>query len=61
DVETVIVNGWVLMERRRLLTVDEADVLALAQREADALLDRGLARDALALPPEFWTGTRYSG
>ncbi len=59
DVETVIVNGWVLMERRRLLTVDEADVLALAQREADALLDRGLARDALALPAEFWTGTRY--
>lgn len=59
DVETVIVNGWVLMERRRLLTVDEAAVLALAQREADALLDRGAAREALDLPAGFWTGARY--
>jgi 5-methylthioadenosine/S-adenosylhomocysteine deaminase len=59
DVETVIVNGFVLMEQGRVLTVDEGRVLDLAQREAEALLERGAARDALALPPDFWTGTRY--
>ncbi len=59
DVETVIVNGFVLMEQGRVLTVDEGRVLDLAQREAEALLERGTARDALALPPDFWTGTRY--
>lgn len=61
DVETVIVDGRVLLDGRRVLTVDEGAVLALAQREAGALLDRGGARDTLALPPEFWTGTRYAG
>ena len=59
DVETVIVNGFVLMEDGRVLTVEEGRVLDLAQREAEALLERGTARDALDLPPDFWTGTRY--
>lgn len=60
DVETVIVNGWVLMEERRLLTVDEGRVLRLAQHEAEALLERGAATEALALPLGFWTATRYT-
>lgn len=61
DVETAIVNGWVLMENRRVLSVDEGRVLALAQAEADVLLARGGARDALDLPPGFWTATHYTG
>jgi len=35
DVETTIVNGKVLMENRRLLTLDEAQVLAEARRMAE--------------------------
>lgn len=59
DVETVIVDGRVLMEGRCILTVDEGTVLAGAEREAWALLDRGDARDALELPAGFWTGLHY--
>ena len=35
DVETTIVNGKVLMENRRVLTLDEGKVLAEARRLAD--------------------------
>ena len=35
DVETTIVNGKVLMENRRVLTLDEGKVLAEARRMAD--------------------------
>ncbi len=59
DVDTVLVDGKVLMEGRRVLAVDESAVLAGAEREAFALLDRADARHALDLPAHFWTGTRY--
>ena len=45
DVETVIVDGKILLERRRVLTVDEPDVLDLAGEEALKLIERaGLQR-----------------
>lgn len=59
DVDTVLVDGQVLMEGRRVQTVDETAVLAGAEREAFALLDRAGARAALDLPAHFWTGLRY--
>jgi cytosine/adenosine deaminase-related metal-dependent hydrolase len=59
DVEIAIVDGRVLLEDRRVLTVDVPAVLAGAEREARAALERAGATDALALPPTFWTGTRY--
>lgn len=40
EVETVIVDGRVVMENRRVLTVDEPSLLVQAQRAADSLLDR---------------------
>jgi len=40
EVETVIVDGRVVMEGRRILTVDERPVLGEAQRAADDLLAR---------------------
>jgi cytosine/adenosine deaminase-related metal-dependent hydrolase len=40
DVETVIVAGRVVMEDRRVLTVDEGAALAAAEREARAIVER---------------------
>ncbi len=47
DVETVIVDGRILMEERRLLTVDVARVLVEAQRIAERLVAELPYRDAL--------------
>jgi 5-methylthioadenosine/S-adenosylhomocysteine deaminase len=45
DVETTIVNGRVLMENGRVLTLDESTVLAEARRLADDVR-RAVARPA---------------
>jgi cytosine/adenosine deaminase-related metal-dependent hydrolase len=45
DVETVVVGGRIVMEGRRVLTVDEPAALDLAQREGEAIVARaGLDR-----------------
>jgi cytosine/adenosine deaminase-related metal-dependent hydrolase len=45
DVETVVVDGRVVMEGRAVLSIDQAGVLDLAQAEAAKLIDRaGLQR-----------------
>ena len=45
DVETVVVDGRVVMEQRKVLAVDEASVLDRAQEEATKLIERaGLQR-----------------
>ena len=58
DVDTVIVNGKVLMEGRRVNTVREDEVLELAQRETDLALRRTKLEHLLALPPRFWKVTK---
>jgi cytosine/adenosine deaminase-related metal-dependent hydrolase len=59
DVSTVIVDGRVLMQDRRVLTVDEESVLNSAQRESDLAVRRaGLTVDPSALPEGFWGSTR---
>jgi cytosine/adenosine deaminase-related metal-dependent hydrolase len=46
DVQTVIVDGRILMRDRTLLTVDEADVIADADAQAELLMSRaGLTAD----------------
>lgn len=56
DVETVIVDGRVLMENRRVLTVDEDAALEEGEREARALVERaGLQAH---LTPPGWGRTR---
>lgn len=58
DVDTVIVDGEVLMRGRKVLTIDEAEVLTLAQREATAAFRRaGIGVDVLA-PAELWGKAR---
>jgi 5-methylthioadenosine/S-adenosylhomocysteine deaminase len=58
DVATVLVDGRVLMRDRVVLSVNEADALLLAEREANAAIRRtGL--EALQETPEgFWGRTR---
>ncbi|MEM2750018.1 MAG: amidohydrolase family protein, partial [Candidatus Bathyarchaeia archaeon] len=54
DVDTVIVDGRVLMENRRVKTVDEAEVMRRAEEKAYNLLSRrsvarGIARKILKI------------
>ncbi len=58
DVSTVLVDGRVLMRDRHVLTVNEMDALALAQREADAAVRRTHLEALTALPEGFWGKTR---
>jgi hypothetical protein len=54
DVETVIVGGEVLMLDREIKTVDQAEVLDLAQREIDAALERTGLQHLVVTPEGFW-------
>ena len=54
DVDTVIVNGQILMEGRRVLTVNEVNVLELAAKEIEAALDRANLHHLMERPGRFW-------
>jgi cytosine/adenosine deaminase-related metal-dependent hydrolase len=58
DVDTVIVDGQVVMEHRVVQTVNEADALELAQSETEAMLDRTQLRGLLEMPEHIWGQTR---
>lgn len=58
DVSTVLVNGRVLMRDRRVLSVNEDDVLNLAQREADAAIRRSGLETLKETPEGFWGRSR---
>jgi hypothetical protein len=53
-VDTVIVNGQILMEKRQVKTVDGAEVLELAQKAAEDAIQRTNLEDLLDLPERFW-------
>ena len=59
DVDTVIVDGEVLMEDRVVKTVDEAEVLETAQEEAEATIDRNDLRHLLDYTDRYWGHSRY--
>jgi len=50
DVDTAIVNGEILMEGRRVRTVDEAEQPELAQKESDLAMQRTGLAHLLAIP-----------
>jgi cytosine/adenosine deaminase-related metal-dependent hydrolase len=60
DVSTVLVNGRILMRNREVVTVDEAAVLDMAQRESEAMLDRTNLRHLLEIRPQFWGHSKYA-
>ncbi len=59
DVDTVVVNGTLLMQGRKALSVDEARVLDEAQKATETMLDRTGRRALLETPPTFFGATRY--
>jgi cytosine/adenosine deaminase-related metal-dependent hydrolase len=59
DVDTVIVDGEVLMEEGEVKTVDEAEVLETAQEEAEATIDRNDLRHLLDYTDSYWGRSRY--
>jgi 5-methylthioadenosine/S-adenosylhomocysteine deaminase len=59
DVDTVIVDGRLLMEDREVFSVDEAAILANAQAEAEKMLSRTGFQASAGIPERFWKSTRY--
>jgi 5-methylthioadenosine/S-adenosylhomocysteine deaminase len=59
DVTTVVINGRVVMRDRKVLTVNEEDVLLTAQREAEAAIRRTGLEPLLATPEGFWGRSRF--
>jgi len=58
DVETVLVDGKILMRNREVLTVEEEEVLETAQREAEAALRRTGLEHLVRTPDGFWGRSR---
>ena len=59
DVCTTIVNGKILMEDGRVTTVDETEVMELAQVATDRMLDRTGLRHLLTPPATLWKHAHY--
>ncbi len=58
DVDTVIVDGQILMEKRKVHTVNETEVLELAQGETELMLERTGYSSLLERPERFWGHSR---
>lgn len=58
DVDTVIVNGEVLMENRKVKTVNEAVVIELAEKAIKDAINRTNLQHLLTLPERFWGVTK---
>lgn len=54
DVDTVLVEGKILMRGREVLTLDETEVLEEAEREAIAALERSGLQHLTEEPASFW-------
>ncbi len=61
DVDTVIVDGRILMEGRVVSSVAEDRILEAAQRECELMLERTGLRHLLAMPDDFFGHTRSRG
>jgi cytosine/adenosine deaminase-related metal-dependent hydrolase len=59
DVESVIVDGKIVMQDRHVLSVDEQEVIQFAREEAQKAFDRHDIRDYLKMDQDFWTNWRY--
>jgi cytosine/adenosine deaminase-related metal-dependent hydrolase len=59
DVVTTIVDGRVLMRDRRVLSVDEGEVLEQAQLASERMLARSGLQHLTATPERFWGASHY--
>jgi cytosine/adenosine deaminase-related metal-dependent hydrolase len=60
DVDTVIVDGRICMEDRKVLTVNESEILEAAQQATDIMLQRTNLHWMLKTPKNFWQTVHYS-
>ncbi len=59
DVDTVLVDGKILMEGRKVKTVNETRILREAQREGEHVVKRGGLEPLMEMPEGFWGRSRY--
>jgi 5-methylthioadenosine/S-adenosylhomocysteine deaminase len=59
DVETVIVNGKILMQQRNVLSVDEKEIVQMAREESQKAFDRQDISMYLTMDNQFWSGWKY--
>jgi cytosine/adenosine deaminase-related metal-dependent hydrolase len=59
DVDTVIVEGEILMENSNIKRVDEKSILEVAQEEAENAIARGHLEKYIEVPKNFWGKSRY--
>ncbi len=59
DVDTVIVDGQILMQNRIVNTVIESDVLSRAQKAAETAIRRAGVEHLTQLPERFWGHTHF--
>jgi cytosine/adenosine deaminase-related metal-dependent hydrolase len=58
DVDTVVVDGRLVLENRKAVLVDEDAILDRAQAECELLIERLGLRDLLKTPDTFWSHVR---
>lgn len=59
DVDTVLVDGKILMQGRRVNTVDEEAVVGMAREQAALAFERFDVFDYLEMNENFWQGWKY--
>ncbi len=59
DVETVIVNGKIVMQDRQVLSVDEKEVIQSAREEAQKAFERQDISSYLEMDQDFWMNWKY--
>jgi cytosine/adenosine deaminase-related metal-dependent hydrolase len=59
DVDTVIIDGEILMENRIVKSVNEGEVLDLAQSATEKALERTGLHHLMELPDHFWGHSRF--
>jgi len=58
-VDTVIVDGEILMKNRTVKTVDEAEILERAQEEIEAAVGRSGLKGLFETTDRYWGHSRY--
>ena len=59
DVDTVIVDGQILMQNREVLTVNEQDILDAAQEQIEAALGRITLEGLFDTTENYWRKSHY--
>jgi cytosine/adenosine deaminase-related metal-dependent hydrolase len=59
DVDTVLVDGRIVMENRKMTRVDEEQLLENAQTEAEKFIEMADLKAEMEVPANFWRSTKY--